>query len=560
MGKRLICLLISVLICIPAVPAVPAEIYSDVPEDSWAEPVIYAAKAYGLMGGTDGNLFGYGKQITRGEFVTILCRMFEWTTQSPESPSFPDVSAGEWFFPYVEAALSHGAVTGGGSFYPNEAITREDMAVMLVRALGYDALAGQVGDYGLRFEDVSENKGYITIAYDIGMINGVSQTSFAPGSTAKREEAAAMLVRVYEKYIGKTTFLHGFYAFSSYDQRNVIQEMDAVSFGWSRMCWSEENGARLNTGAENDNQWRIPSSYESITEYVSAAKVKAHLDVYMDTSRKVTLSDGQQSNELRELLLSPESRKQAVQEIINEVSREYELIGRNPYSGVTIDFEGLKGAELKAAFTAFLTELSAELGARKLLLYVAVQPATPDGIYFDGFDYREIGRLADKVILMAHDYNATSLEGFVGTQWHKTTALTPFSQVYYSLKMITDGSTGVEDRSKIALALSFSTLGWEITADDTVLSPTAVRPSVETLNTRLKQPDTVRGWSEVYRNPYASYTTESGQKIFIWYEDERSVSDKIELARLFGVSGVSVWRIGIIPDYAGGYDVWSTIK
>ena len=60
------------------------------------------------------------------------------------------------------------------------------------------------------------------------------------------------------------------------------------------------------------------------------------------------------------------------------------------------------------------------------------------------------------------------------------------------------------------------------------------------------------------RNPYALYTTEDGSRYKIWYENEQSVADKIQLARMFGVNGVSLWRIGSIPN-ADGYDVWSAV-
>jgi spore germination protein YaaH len=57
-----------------------------------------------------------------------------------------------------------------------------------------------------------------------------------------------------------------------------------------------------------------------------------------------------------------------------------------------------------------------------------------------------------------------------------------------------------------------------------------------------------------------TYHTDTGQKIFLWYEDALSVSEKINLAKLFGIHGVSLWRIGIIPDYPDSYDVWNSIR
>ena len=62
----------------------------------------------------------------------------------------------------------------------------------------------------------------------------------------------------------------------------------------------------------------------------------------------------------------------------------------------------------------------------------------------------------------------------------------------------------------------------------------------------------------------AVYTGDDGTVRYqLWYEDARSVTDKIELARMFGVNGVSLWRVGNIPSYAEDaalyYDVWPAI-
>ena len=123
------------------------------------------------------------------------------------------------------------------------------------------------------------------------------------------------------------------------------------------------------------------------------------------------------SDGVKDMLLSADKRKSAIDAIMAELNKTYESLGKNPYSGVTIDFEGLKGADVKQGFNTFLTDLSAQLKAQNKTLYVTVQPALSTGAYYDGFDYRTIGQLADKVILMAHDYNPTSLDGYTGTEW-----------------------------------------------------------------------------------------------------------------------------------------------
>lgn len=530
---------------------ISAESYIDVPADpayQWAVDAVNAARDHGLMQGVGGPVFGYGNTITKAEFITILSRMFGWETVSPATPAFSDVLQDDWYYSSVETALVYGVIDSTGTFGPGAPVTREEMAVMLVRSLGYNTLAQSVASFGNPFTDVTSNAGYITIASDIGMTTGTTPTTFSPSQTAKREEAAAMLVRVYEKYTDKTDWVHGFYAISSYSQRKLTKDMDAVSAGWSRMSYNAGQGVYLNTTSAENNEYNIPEGYEDIVSYFKENRTKTHLSVYMDTSAKVETANGN-TDVCSAVLLDGAQRTQAVSVIVNELTVDYKTAGFNPYSGVTIDFEGMKGTALKEGFNAFLTELSAALKPLDKTLYVTVQPAAPDGQYYDAYDYRTIGALADKVILMAHDYNATVMpDHLLGSEYHRNTPVTPISNVYYALRAITDKNNGVEDTSKIALAISFSSVGWEL-ENRKLAGTVSVSPAPETIYTRLKG-GAAMGYSEVYRNPFVEYTTEDGKNIFLWYEDERSVDDKLALAKLFGVTGVSFWRLGIIPDYA----------
>lgn len=564
MKKKLISLILSISMLITLIPVTAvaaAGSFTDVPTDNWSVGAINAAKDYGLMQGTGDGVFGFGSTITKAEFITILNKMFEWELVSPVTPAFSDITKDQWYYSFIETALNHNVIDSTGTFNPDAPITREEMAVMLVRGLGYDTLAQSVASFGNPFTDVTNNAGYITIARDIGMTKGTSATTFSPTLTAKREEAAAMLVRVYEKYIDKMDWVHGFYAISSYSQKELTEDMDAVSVGWSRISYSADQGAYLNTTSSNSNEFNIPQGYEDITSYFKENQTKTHLSVYMDTSTQVITAAGS-SDICSAILLNGAQRTRAVNAIISELTVNYNTIGYNPYSGVTIDFEGMKGAALKEGFNTFLTELSTALNPLGKTLYVAVHPATSDGIYYDAYDYRTIGQLADKVILMAHDYNETTMpETLIGSEYYKNTPVTPFPSIYYALKAITNENTGVQDTSKITLAISFDSVGWEL--QNSKLSNTAsVSPTPSTIYTRLKG-GAVMGYSDVYRNPYITYTTEEGKDIFLWYEDERSVKNKLELAKLFDIKGVSLWRLGTIPNYSDDgiyYTIMDSIK
>ena len=165
-------------------------------------------------------VFGLGQPISRAAFVTALMRLFAWEPVTPEENAFTDVTAERWFYSAVETALANDAIAAAEStFRPTEDVTREEMASMLIRALGYTSLAGVAASYSAPFSDVNTNKGFIVLAHDLGIVGGVGDDLFAAGGTATREitnrqtgnatreQAAAMLVRVHDLLTAQSTLL-----------------------------------------------------------------------------------------------------------------------------------------------------------------------------------------------------------------------------------------------------------------------------------------------------------------------------------------------------------------
>lgn len=538
--KRILALILALVLLTALTPALAAEAdYIDVPADHWACFDIEKASQYGLMQGLGNGIFGLGQTLNRASFVTILCRMLSWELITPELPSFTDVSPDQWYFSAVETALSHGALEQTMSFRPEESVTREEMAVILVRALGYEQLALAGYEFSLPFSDVTENKGYITLAWQIGLTNGTlvnGELLFQPYESATREQAAAMLVRVYERCTSKIDWLHGFYAFSSYSQIGLTDEMDCVSLGWTRLEADETGAPWLNSTTANGNSWVIPSEPDTALNYLDSTGTPYNLNIYSVSST----------------LLADEQNRSATAAAIAQAAEGY--------AGITMDFEGLR-QESRDNFTAFMTLLRELLPAEKSL-YVCVSPVVANDVYYDGYDYRALGELCDKVILMAHDYQYTSVPAsYIGTG-RTESPLTPFNKIYYALASITAPETGVADTSKIALAISFGSVGWRVDENGKLQEISSYNPAPSTVYTRLRQSDTVINWSETYRNPNIYYTTESGAHYRLWYEDARSVMEKIQLAQMFGITGVSLWRLGTVPNYPDddlNYDVWSAI-
>ena len=542
MKKILLTALLALCMCTTALAAE----YSDVPADSWARESVDKAAQYGLMNGVDEGVFGYGDTISREQFVTVLVRMLGWESAGTgEEDAAVDI-ADSWARESINTAARNGVFDPGGSFRPRDAVTRGEMAVMLVRALGLGELARADADAALPFADVTEDRGFIAIAYEIGMTSGVTETTFEPDGKATREQAAAMLVRVYEKYNAPTEWTHAFYALSSYSQLEQAKRFDEVSLGWSHMTYSAEEGARLSTEKDGSSGFCLPAGYADVVPPLREAGVGLKLCVFMSGSP------------LRAMLADETARADAVKAIMDELARVYPDLGFNPYSGVTVDFEGLRASD-RENFNAFLSALSSAVHAEGKTLYAAVMPAVFSGAYFDGYDFAALGSLCDRVILMAHDYAATDLTGFLGSRYYRNHACAPLHSVYYAVRA---AAAQMEEPGRLALAVSMDAMAWQTDGDGLLTAVKPTRPLPETVIRRLRQPDTVMGWSDAARSPWCTYTTESGQNIFLWYEDARSVSQKLSCAKLLGVRSVSVWRLGMIPDYPDDglhYDAMSVL-
>jgi len=201
MKKHLTIWLLSIALLLGLAPeARAAERYADVPETHWAASDIARATELGLFQGVGGGKFGLGRPISRAAFATALTRLFGWEEVRPGLPSYTDVSPDKWYYAAVETLLANDAVAASShTFRPDDELTRGEMASMLVRGLGYTSLAGGAEGYSVPFTDVNVNRGFITVAYDLGIMGGTGTNRFEPDAFATREQAAAVLVRVRDQ-------------------------------------------------------------------------------------------------------------------------------------------------------------------------------------------------------------------------------------------------------------------------------------------------------------------------------------------------------------------------
>ena len=142
--KKLLLPLLALALLCPTAVQVRAADFSDVPQEHWAAHNIDWCSRYGLMQGVGEGRFGLGEKMSRASYVMTLCRLMGWPTQGGETGSFEDnQDPQKWYYGAIEEAFARGVLTRQSTLCrPDEPITREEMAVMLVRALGYGSIAG----------------------------------------------------------------------------------------------------------------------------------------------------------------------------------------------------------------------------------------------------------------------------------------------------------------------------------------------------------------------------------------------------------------------------------
>ncbi len=181
---------------------VQAEFF-DIEGVEWAAEAILALADKGIIHGVEPGVFQPNENVTREQFVKILCGAMGYSPEAYQGNRFTDVRETDWFCEYVNVAAANGIVNGVGEnlFGQGQNISREDMCVMLYRALC--EVQENLPSGRLLFEDTAQISDYAKPAVEtlsqMGVVNGVSNTMFDPKSFATRAQAAKIVYGVLDK-------------------------------------------------------------------------------------------------------------------------------------------------------------------------------------------------------------------------------------------------------------------------------------------------------------------------------------------------------------------------
>ena len=160
--------------------------------------------------------------------VTITATFVE--TEAPVGEPFLDVNEGDWFYDAVAYAYENGLMdgVGGNRFAPNSATTRAQLVTILYRMEGQPAVSGD-----LPFTDVETGTWYtnaVLWAAQNGIVNGVTDTTFAPGDEITRQQLVTILYRYAE---AKGYDVSASADLSGYPDAGQVQDYAQPAMAWA---------------------------------------------------------------------------------------------------------------------------------------------------------------------------------------------------------------------------------------------------------------------------------------------------------------------------------------
>ncbi len=212
--------------------------------------------------------------------------------------------------------------------------------------------------------------------------------------------------------------------------------------------------------------------------------------------------------------------------LINEM---ISVINQKEFGGADVDFEFINPEE-RFDYIQFLQELRAILNPLGLPLFSALAPKTSDnqrGVLYEGHDYGGIGAAVNFVLLMTYEWGYT---------FGPPMAVAPLNRVRevaeYALTRIPANK----------LFLGIPTYGYDWTLP--YVSGGAGAPSlspVEAVNLARTYGAEIM-YDEVAQAPWFRYRDNEGRLHEVWFEDARSISQKLALAEELGFFGIGYWN------------------
>lgn len=234
--------------------------------------------------------------------------------------------------------------------------------------------------------------------------------------------------------------------------------------------------------------------------------------------------EGTFSNELAHVILNDMNVQN------NLIDNILENLRAKNYYGLDVDFEFVY-PEDREAYIQFIDRLTTRLNPEGYQVITALAPKTSaeqPGLLYEAHDYEGIGEVSNKVLLMTYEWGYT---------YGPAMAVAPVDKV----REVLDYAVTEIDRDKIFMGIP--NYGYDfilpyvqgVSRADSVSNVEAVQLAGE-VGARIQ-------FDEVAKAPYFNYYDSSGRQHEVWFEDARSIQEKLNLFSEYGFEGVGYWNV-----------------
>ncbi|TDG00528.1 S-layer homology domain-containing protein [Paenibacillus piri] len=175
-------------------------------QNHWAKADIERMANKYIVQGVSKDAFQPDQAVSRAEFAVLITRTLGLSPTGSSKIKWSDVRPDDWFEGQVYAAAEVGIITGydDQTFGPNQPISRQEMAVMIYRAMkfaGFDDSSKTAQAVAFADENLipSWAKEAVAIMAGNGIVDGVASGKYDPAATATRAQSAVILNRMLAK-------------------------------------------------------------------------------------------------------------------------------------------------------------------------------------------------------------------------------------------------------------------------------------------------------------------------------------------------------------------------
>ena len=227
--------------------------------------------------------------------------------------------------------------------------------------------------------------------------------------------------------------------------------------------------------------------------------------------------------ELAHQILANESNRNNFMNEVQKIITKYNL------DGINIDIEGVYKSD-RENYTNLIKELKEKLGSKGYLITVSIPAKTFDNAnnsFSYPFDYKGIGKYADRVAIMTYDEHgawAGSGPGAIASiPWQEQV-------VKYAITQM----------PKEKIMLGIPVYGFDWTQGKTWPKYSSYQMSMDTANNKGISIQ----WDQKAQVPYFKYSDETGNRE-VWFENAQSFEKKIDLVYKYDLDGIAIWRLGM---------------